>query len=104
MLAFVIILVYDTFPKMSISKFPFTYNSVLQGKRLQSTGKDFCPARRDQRAASNAIPAGSRRIFLSNNHDSLAAPNAMPAGSRKIFLSNNRDSLAPPNDTRERAP
>ena len=82
MLAFVIILVYDTFPKMSISKFPFTYNSVLQGKRLQSTGKDFCPARRGP----------------------FAAPNAMPAGSRKIFLSNNRDPLAPPNDTRERAP
>ena len=82
MLAFVIILVYDTFPKMSISKFPFIYNSVLQGKRLQSTGKDFCPARRDQRAASSAMPAGSRRIFLSNN----------------------RDSRAPPNDTRERAP
>ena len=82
MLAFVIILVYDTFPKMSISKFPFTYNSVLQGKRLQSTGKDFCPARRGP----------------------FAPPNAMPAGLRKIFLSNNHDSLAAPNDTRERAP
>ena len=104
MLAFVIILVYNTFPKMSISKFLFIYNSVLQGKRLQSTGKDFCPARRDQRAASSAMPAGSRRIFLSNNRDSRAPPNAMPAGLRKIFLSNNRDPLAPPNDTRERAP
>ena len=104
MLAFVIILVYDTFPKMSISKFPFTYNSVLQGKRLQSAGKDFCPARRGPFAPPNAMPAGLRRIFLSNNRDQRAASNAMPAGSRRIFLSNNRDPLAPPNDTRERAP
>ena len=104
MLAFVIILVYDTFPKMSISKFLFIYNSVLQGKRLQSTGKDFCPARRGPFAPPNAMPAGLRRIFLSNNRDQRAAPNAMPAGSRKILLSDNRDPLAPPNDTRERAP
>ena len=104
MLAFAIILVYDTFPKMSISKFPFTYNSVLQGKRLQSTGKDFCPAHRGPLAPSNAMPAGLRKIFLSNNRGPLAATNAMPAGLRKIFLSNNRDSLAAPNDTRERAP
>ena len=104
MLAFVIILVYDTFPKMSISKFPFTYNSVLQVKRLQSAGKDFCPARRGLFAPPNAMPAGSRRILLSDNRDQLAPPNAMPADSRKIFLSNNRSPLAPPNDTRERAP
>ena len=82
MLAFAIILVYDTFPKMSISKFPFTYNSVLQGKRLQSAGKDFCPA----------------------FGGPLAPSNAMPAGSRRIIPSNNRGPLAPPNDMRERAP
>ena len=60
MLAFVIILVYDTFPKMSISKFPFTYNSVLQGKRLQSTGKGFLsgaprPARGLKRDAGRIV-------------------------------------------------
>ena len=39
MLAFAIILVYDTFPKMSTSKIPFIDNSVLQGKRLQAKAK-----------------------------------------------------------------
>ena len=39
MLAFAIILVYDTFPKMSTSKIPFIDNSVLQGRRLQVTAK-----------------------------------------------------------------
>ena len=104
MLAFVIILVYDTFPKMSISKFPFIYNSVLQGKRLQSTGKGFLsgaprPARDLKR------DAGRIAENLSVKQSRLArAAKAMPAGLRRIFLSNNRDSLAPPNDTRERAP
>ena len=39
MLAFAIILVYDTFPKMSTSKIPFIDNSILQPKRLQATAK-----------------------------------------------------------------
>ena len=39
MLAFAIILVYDTFPKMSTSKIPFIDNSILQPKRLQAPAK-----------------------------------------------------------------
>ncbi len=39
MLAFAIILVYDTFPKMSTSKIPFIDNSILQPKRLQAKAK-----------------------------------------------------------------
>lgn len=53
MLAFAIILVYDTFPKMSTSKIPFIDNSVLQPKRLQVASKDFCPARRAPFAVPN---------------------------------------------------
>ena len=91
MLAFAIILVYDTFPKMSISKFPFTYNSVLQGKRLQSTGKGFLSgaprsvrgAKRDAgRVAENLSVKQSRSVRAAKRDAGRFAENLSVKQSR----------------------
>ena len=93
MLAFVIILVYDTFPKMSISKFPFTYNSVLQGKRLQSTGKGFLSgAPRSVRGAKR--DAGRVAENLSVKQSRLARAAKRDAGRFAENLSVKQSQLA----------